>query len=290
MRNLFVIGFALLSVTLSSAQANNCLYGTWWESAAGQEFRQNAFEWTITDLHPDDDFNNDVHIRRNDGFVEGNFSFVSKSLFRGSLNWRNGDNWNGVELYFDSCSLIRTNKTWWYRRGMAAAPSTPPAPPAPQGGTPEWQIHALWCMRDGGSSGINYRNSCTHTNQYNSILSCQSHNPEALVAIRAAGPAAVNAFMEDKKPRSCAGAPIPPPQADFYVIWQYNCAYADKSGAGVCKIDQHSSLSCEDAKNAILRRAQSSDVCKQCANIRDDSKHVVGLPQPITGAGPCVGQ
>jgi hypothetical protein len=44
---------------------------------------------------------------------------------------------------------------------------------------PDWQIHSLWCTTDPGSSGRNYKNACTQQNQYNSILSCQSHNAGA---------------------------------------------------------------------------------------------------------------
>lgn len=158
---------------------------------------------------------------------------------------------------------------------------------------PDWQIHSLWCTTDPGSSGRNYKNACTQQDQYNSILSCQSHSAGAQAAIRAAGPAAVNAFMESRKPSFCRSSSSPPPPAakpDYYVIWRYSCRYADNNSAGDCTINQHSQVSCQDAKNAIMQRAASSDVCKQCANIRDDSKHVVGGPQPITGGGPCVGQ
>jgi hypothetical protein len=159
---------------------------------------------------------------------------------------------------------------------------------------PDWQIHSLWCTTDGGSSGRNYRNACTQVDQYDSILSCQSHSNSAQAAIRAAGRSAVDSFMESRKLGFCKSSSAPPPapaQADYYVIWRYSCQYADRSSAGDCTINQHSHVSCQDAQRAIQQRAQSQDVCKQCTNnIRDDSKHVVGGPQRITGGGPCSGQ
>jgi hypothetical protein len=154
---------------------------------------------------------------------------------------------------------------------------------------PDWQIHSIWCTNDGGSSGIQYRRSCTQKDQFNSILDCQKHNPGAQAAIRAAGPAAVNSFMESRKPGTCKSAP-PAPAADYYVIWRYPCSYANGQSAGDCTINQHSQVSCQDAKNVILRRAQSSDVCKQCANVTDNSKQVSGAVEHVTGGGPCVGQ
>lgn len=68
---------------------------------------------------------------------------------------------------------------------------------------PEWQIHCKWCTTDGGSSGGAYRATCRNYDQFDSVLACQAHNPGAQTAIRNAGRSAVNAFMDNWKPKEC---------------------------------------------------------------------------------------
>lgn len=68
----------------------------------------------------------------------------------------------------------------------------------------EWQIHAKWCTTDRGSSHAAYINACTHgKDQFDSVLACQAHNGGAQNAIRNAGRAAVNAFMDNWKSSEC---------------------------------------------------------------------------------------
>jgi hypothetical protein len=70
---------------------------------------------------------------------------------------------------------------------------------------PEWQVHALWCTTDDGSSGRLYRRTCHTQDQFDSVIACQRHsrNDRAVQLIIAAGRPTVNAFMADQKPRKC---------------------------------------------------------------------------------------
>ena len=85
---------------------------------------------------------------------------------------------------------------------FAPPPQAPIAGPV-YGAEPEWQIHARWCLTDGGAGGQNYRNACTQFDQFDSILSCQQHNSEAQDALRRAGRRQVNAFMAQFAPGQC---------------------------------------------------------------------------------------
>ena len=75
----------------------------------------------------------------------------------------------------------------------------------------EWQIHARWCLSDGGSSGNAYRTTCTHSDQYDAVIACQRHNGEATATLQAAGRPAVNSFMAPLQPNSCRKPNTPPP-------------------------------------------------------------------------------
>jgi hypothetical protein len=99
------------------------------------------------------------------------------------------------------------------RAYFAPPPSAPIAGPV-YGAEPEWQIHARWCLTDGGAGGQNYRNACAQYDQFDSILSCQQHNPEAQAAIQRAGRRQVDAFMAQFAPEQCQQAYFaPPPEA-----------------------------------------------------------------------------
>ena len=114
------------------SQVPNCLPGDWWESKAGLASAQNAFVWSITAQH------STIDVRRNDGFVFGSFVPSGQNQWAGSLHWGNGDVWNNVALYFDSCSLIRTNKSWWYRRGPSSQLTALPSQPSRPSCDPNW--------------------------------------------------------------------------------------------------------------------------------------------------------
>jgi hypothetical protein len=70
---------------------------------------------------------------------------------------------------------------------------------------PVWQIHAVWCTKDGGSSGNVYRQTCGSHDQFDSVIACQQDagNGGAVQALRDAGRATVNAYMDNYKLTSC---------------------------------------------------------------------------------------
>lgn len=74
----------------------------------------------------------------------------------------------------------------------------------------DWKTYASWCVSDTGSSHRLYMSSCRVSDQFDSLMICQrdaaSHHPEhgkAARAINDAGRAAVDQYMEDKKPKRC---------------------------------------------------------------------------------------
>jgi len=79
---------------------------------------------------------------------------------------------------------------------------------------PDWQIHSNWCANvDNGSSHRVYLNTCGSSDQYDSVLACQRdaglNNGDGGAAVRAvenAGRDAVNAYMENNKPRQCVSS------------------------------------------------------------------------------------
>jgi len=152
---------------------------------------------------------------------------------------------------------------------------------------PDWQIHGRWCTTDRGSSGANYFNVCQHSDQYDSVMACQSHNGGAQAAVAAAGRAAVNAFMEGIKPASCkssaAPAPAPPAPEPYYVVVRYNCRWAsDSSSAGDCTVNQRSSVSCQDAKSKLFKRIDAvgggCQVCDKQRRNADSGKFIQDGP------------
>jgi hypothetical protein len=211
----------------------------------------------------------------------------------------------------------------WYNTGPA--PPRLPLAPAP-GEKPEWQKHLDWCTTNSDAGGsvdcvadylttypqcvASGGRSCLMSiaktsardhdceNAMKLALLCQCQNAEASRAISGAGEYQVCQYLgPPDPPRFNPGPPprrppvtTPPPTIDYYVIWRYSCQYADRTSAGDCTITQHSGVSCQDAQRVIAQRAQSSDVCKRCADVTDNSKHVVGEPQRVTGGGPCSGQ
>lgn len=68
-----------------------------------------------------------------------------------------------------------------------------------------WQIHAKWCVGDGGSSGSRYRSTCAKFDQFDSVIECQkdSGNGGAVAAVQAAGRPKVNSYMDSYKPKEC---------------------------------------------------------------------------------------
>jgi len=115
-----VAAMALASVVTALAQLPNCPAGEWSESQAGQTIQSNNFHWTIG-IH-----DGTLYARRTDGFVSGAFHKVADSKWVGTLDWNGAGVWDSVEIYVDSCSLIRTNQAWWFIRDTAKA-TTPPA-------------------------------------------------------------------------------------------------------------------------------------------------------------------
>ena len=116
---------AIFAITLATtgkalAQLPNCPAGEWSESKGGNTTQNSNFHWTIG-IHDDTLF-----ARRSDGFVSGGFHKVAGNKWVGSLDWNGAGVWNNVEIYVDSCSLIRTNQAWWFIRDtekQVAAPS-----------------------------------------------------------------------------------------------------------------------------------------------------------------------
>ncbi len=105
----------------------------------------------------------------------------------------------------------------------------------------DWQIHSNWCANlDRGSSHQVYLDTCKRADQYDSVLACQNDalrgNGDGGRAVRQvsdAGRAAVNAFMENRKPSQCRSSdpPLPstappPASASDYV------SILNDSGAG----------------------------------------------------------
>lgn len=146
-------------------------------------------------------------------------------------------------------------------------------------------------------------NDCA--NAFALAIQCQCHNPGAASQIRGAGQAAVCQYLgppatpprqapsSDGRGNTTADRP-PAPLPDYYVAWRYDCRYENDSDAGDCLIVQHSPISCQEAMSLLQQSVQANgDVCKHCpgpgSNITDSSKHVVGAPHRITGAGPCFG-
>ena len=133
---------------------------------------------------------------------------------------------------------------------------------------PDWQIHAKWCTTDQGSSGRDYRNDCAQgVDQFESILSCQKHNPGAQAAIRAAGREQVDSFMLSYQPSVCRRSSVPTPNttqssttthssprpADgpYYVVRRNQCARpGEKDPAGSCEW-RASGQSCLEAVQRI---------------------------------------
>lgn len=73
---------------------------------------------------------------------------------------------------------------------------------------PEWQTHAKWCTTDKGNAHGAYIATCTQANhdQFDAVIACQAHGgkpAEAQKAIRDAGRAAVNTFMDNWKSPEC---------------------------------------------------------------------------------------
>lgn len=70
---------------------------------------------------------------------------------------------------------------------------------------PVWQIHSVWCTKDGGSSGNVYRQTCATYDQFDSVIACQqdARNDGAVQSIRDAGRSTVNAYMDNYKPTFC---------------------------------------------------------------------------------------
>jgi hypothetical protein len=109
----------LTSTGIALAQFPNCPAGEWSESKAGNTIQNNDFHWTIG-LQ-----DGTLYARRSDGFVSGGFHKVSGNKWVGSLDWNGAGVWDRVELYVDSCSLIRTNQAWWFIRDTKQQATTP---------------------------------------------------------------------------------------------------------------------------------------------------------------------
>ena len=106
-----VAAMVLASAGTAFAQLPNCPAGEWSESKAGNTLQSGNFHWTIGIQ------DGTLYTRRSDGFVSGSFHRVDGgNKWVGSLDWNGGGVWDRVELYLDSCSLIRTNQAWWFIR------------------------------------------------------------------------------------------------------------------------------------------------------------------------------
>jgi hypothetical protein len=169
--------------------------------------------------------------------------------------------------------------------GTAASPTPPLDPNA-------WKIHSDWCAnKDRGTSYRAYMNICTAADQFDSVLACQNDalrgNGDGGRAVRAvsdAGRAAVNAFMESKKPSQCLSpGQVPKPSGgsnpfaakpDFFVSGRFQC-----NPSGSCSIDVHSRKGCADAMAQFNSEvARRGDVCRFCSNEIDNSKSVKSGP------------
>jgi len=115
-----VATIALAPAATALAQFPNCPAGEWSESKAGNTTQNSNFHWTIGIQ------NDTLYARRSDGFVSGGFHKVAENKWVGSLDWNGAGVWNDVEIYVDSCSLIRTNQAWWFIRDTAQ-PTAPPS-------------------------------------------------------------------------------------------------------------------------------------------------------------------
>jgi hypothetical protein len=165
-----------------------------------------------------------------------------------------------------------------------------------QGQQPDWQIHSIWCTRDGGSSGNVYKSMCANHDQFDSIVACQKdaekghpNDPTSQTVINA-GKDAVNAYMADKKPAYCSQSAVaPPPRHDYYVTARFNCvSNSDGSSAGSCDVTQYAN-SCAEARNAIASREAQLDPCVVCTNGVTDHTRRKNSVDCIQG-GPCQGQ
>ena len=164
---------------------------------------------------------------------------------------------------------------------------------SPRAAQPDWQIHSVWCTRDGGSSGNVYRSSCKAHDQFDSIVACQRDaekgHPGNLTSVQVinAGRPAVNAFMVGKALPECKAAPPPPPAQPYYMTARFDCKWNDGTPAGDCTTTTRSANSCAEAKTALLRQAASAgDGCKIC-----DPQRSVKSPTPNwIQDGPCRGQ
>jgi hypothetical protein len=124
-RSLAAAVFVIATATAALAQLPNCPAGDWSESKAGSNVQNGNFRWTIG-IHDDTLF-----VRRTDGIVSGGFHKVAANKWVGSLDWNGAGVWDRVELYVDSCSLIRTNQAWWFIRDptqqVTPQPTAPPS-------------------------------------------------------------------------------------------------------------------------------------------------------------------
>ena len=102
----------------------------------------------------------------------------------------------------------------------------------------DWQIHSNWCANvDRGSSHNAYMQTCAGNDQYTAVLNCQADAAKnngdggrAKNTIIAAGPAAINAYMESRKPAACRTSfppPPPPIPTDEWKIHANWCANVD---------------------------------------------------------------
>lgn len=211
---------------------------------------------------------------------------------------------------------------------LTCADCPPPSPtlrPSPLTPPPEWQVHLDWCKhnRDAGGA-VNCQDDYAATypaclisggrsclmgkavqsahdhdceNAFKLALICQCHSAEAQSAIRQAGVMAVCNYLGPPDPPQLNATPPNPrpnfnwPGTDYYVSMRYTCQDSLGYSGGDCTITQHSSNSCQAARNGIADTVnKNGDVCKHCpgSQVTDNTKSVVGSPKDVTGGGPCV--
>jgi hypothetical protein len=89
-----------------SPSRTDCYSGNWHEND-----ESNGFTWSFGRMWKT------LRIRRNDNYVWGTFQPAENGWYTGTLYWRNGDRWDGVNLRVnEACNEIETNQHWSYKR------------------------------------------------------------------------------------------------------------------------------------------------------------------------------
>lgn len=183
----------------------DCISGIGWtETWDANYIHPHDHTWTINTWS-----NGSITLMRDDGVVDGTLWFrsplIGQADYSGSLvdhKPPDAGQYTDMHVSVESCNLLKVNRGWWFRRGG----TTPPPIVSSQ---PEWQIDAMWCLNDQGSSGTAYRTTCNYGDQFGAVLACERGNNKATAAIEAAGRTAVNDYMAPVQPGHChKGSPV----------------------------------------------------------------------------------